>query len=712
MPHAILTLLAAVAPAFADSTTRITGRVQRPDGVPVERAVVSLLEVSDSTLTTADGRFTLSTATRGLVTLVVRKIGFIPATADLELPTDTAVTLTLVPAPTVMTALRVEAAGEYRVVSGSSGAMTPLDIVSTPGAAANVMRALQTLPGAQAVDEGTGLFVRGGDVTETRVLVDDAVMLSPSRLDNPVGHVTAALPPFLLSRATFSSGGFGAAYGNALSGLVRLETAARPTQNSATLLASIGSLSAAGAWAPRPGVGLRASAGVSNLAPLMRTFGEAQPFTPAPRGGDASVTAELATSAAGRVRLFAIRQRSEFGVDAADPKGNATYRGDAREGLAVLSWRDSSTRLRPSVSVGESAFRRGESIAVAAFDTRLVAQHATARVQALLSPRVTLLVGVDHERLRARYVGRADATVGRPGFDVSVPSNRSGAVGELTWRPVNPLQIVAGVRRDAYSLTDAPTTDPRLSLAWDLNGTGLTASWGMYSQVAEPIHYRGPSSAFTPMRVEQTILGLQRGDDTTGLRIEWWQKRWFDLQQLTADYTAVAGGRGEGRGADIQLKWRFAPNVRSRLAWSTLRARRTDPRTGIVAAAPADIRHSVAWITDRVYGTITISSALRWASGRPFTDVVGATALAGGGFDAVFGAPNAARLPNYWRSDLSASWYRPIRGGPALVVWGSLANVFARDNVMRYTWSADYRERRPVLAPFNRSLYVGATLLL
>ncbi|MDX2183744.1 MAG: TonB-dependent receptor [Gemmatimonadaceae bacterium] len=711
MPHVILSLLAASIPALVDSTTRVIGRVARPDGAPVDRAVVSLLEASDTTLTAADGRFVLVTTARGLVTLVVRKLGFVPATADLHLPIDTTVRLTLVPAPVIITAMRVEAAGEYRVASGSTGAMTPLDVVVTPGAAANVMRALQTLPGAQAVDEGTGLFVRGGDVTETRVLVDDAVMLSPTRLDNPTGHVTSALQPFLLSRATFSSGGFGAAYGNTLSGLVRLETAGRPTQNTATLSASIGSLSAAGAWAPRAGVGVRASAGLSNLAPLMRTFGDAQPFAPPPRGGDASIIAEIATSSSGRLRLFALRQRGEFGVGAADITGTASYRGDTREGLSVLSWRDSSTWLRPAITIGESAFDRREGVGAAGLATRLVAQHATARLTAVVSPRLSLLLGLDRERLRSRYAGDGDAALGRPGFDVSVPSDRTGGVGELTWRPVNPLQLVAGVRRDAYSLTDARTVDPRLSLAWDLAAVGLTASWGMYSQIAEPLYYRGPSSGFTPMRVEQTILGIQRGDDTTGIRIEWWHKRWFDLQQLTPDYVAVPGGRGDGRGADVQLKWRFAANVKSRLSWSTVRARRTDARSGVLAAAPADVRHSIAWITDRVYGPVTISSALRWASGRPFTDVVGATPLAGGGFDPTFGAPNAARLPNYWRSDLSASWFRPLSGGPALVVWGALANVFARDNVMRYTWTADYRERRPVLAPFNRSLYVGATLL-
>ena len=109
-------------------------------------------------------------------------------------------------------------------------------------------------------------------------------------------------------------------------------------------------------------------------------------------------------------------------------------------------------------------------------------------------------------------------------------------------------------------------------------------------------------------------------------------------------------------------------------------------------------------------GLLTVSTALRYATGRPFTDIVGAQRVADVALP-VFGAPNGARLPAYWRSDISASWYRPIGGGRAMVLWGDLSNVFNRGNVMRYRWDADYRERLPVRAPFNRALYAGATLL-
>src|SRR5262249_16844747 len=45
--------------------------------------------------------------------------------------------------------------------------LRPIDVVRTAGAQADLMRALAVLPGVATIDEGAGLFVRGGDVSET-----------------------------------------------------------------------------------------------------------------------------------------------------------------------------------------------------------------------------------------------------------------------------------------------------------------------------------------------------------------------------------------------------------------------------------------------------------------------------------------------------------------------------------------------------------------
>ena len=86
------------------------------------------------------------------------------------------------PAPFSLEPITVEV-GTFRLGALPDVTLADLEVVSTPGAAADPFRAIQTFPGLQGVGEGAGLFVRGGDVSETRVLLDGATVLSPFRLD-------------------------------------------------------------------------------------------------------------------------------------------------------------------------------------------------------------------------------------------------------------------------------------------------------------------------------------------------------------------------------------------------------------------------------------------------------------------------------------------------------------------------------------------------
>ncbi len=73
-----------------------------------------------------------------------------------------------------------------------------LEVVTTPGTSADIHRAIQLLPGVQAVDDGTARFVRGGDYTETRVFMNEAQLLNPQQLLTPTGTFVGTVDPFQL----------------------------------------------------------------------------------------------------------------------------------------------------------------------------------------------------------------------------------------------------------------------------------------------------------------------------------------------------------------------------------------------------------------------------------------------------------------------------------------------------------------------------------
>ena len=62
-------------------------------------------------------------------------------------------------------------AGSFEASNNSKTVLTSLDIVTTAGSQADVVKAIQTLPGTQQQGTQTGLFVRGGDASEAAVVV-------------------------------------------------------------------------------------------------------------------------------------------------------------------------------------------------------------------------------------------------------------------------------------------------------------------------------------------------------------------------------------------------------------------------------------------------------------------------------------------------------------------------------------------------------------
>ena len=123
--------------------------------------------------------------------------------------------------------------------------MKPLDIVTTAGALADITGALNTLPGTAKVGNDGRLFVRGGDASETAIFFDGL------RVANAYGSTTSNLPtrnrfnPALFKGTFFSTGGYSAEYGDALSSVLALETIDKPVRNQTDLsLMSVGASAA------------------------------------------------------------------------------------------------------------------------------------------------------------------------------------------------------------------------------------------------------------------------------------------------------------------------------------------------------------------------------------------------------------------------------------------------------------------------------------
>jgi len=690
-------------------------------GAPVGGADVFLLESLDAAKTDTAGRFSIRTTAGGSVTIVVRRIGFAPATLVVPVDTSGPVTLALSSEAPVLMPITVQA-GAYTAGNERGATLTALEVVSTPGATADVARAIQTLPGVQNVDEGTGLFVRGGDVSETKVLLNNTVMLSPYNYQTPTGNYTVTVNPFLLDGIFFSSGGFGARYGNVLSGVADLRTAGRPAQSSETVVAGLASVSSGADLALAHGLTLHATAGHSDLRYLFDVNGSTRSYSPVPNGNDVSASVIYDYRPAGQIKTFAIDRSNALGIEISDPSYSGGYSADVKSRMFTGGWNDVFGSLATTTSVSYATARRNEQFGVFTLGTDESWTQAFTQMVYSAPGELNVRIGGDADWRGSRFTGSiplsfTDVAPGarRTLFDSPVDGAHSGAFAEADWRALADLRVITGARSDYSSLTKVRTVDPRISAAYQRGAATLTAAVGIYHQVPDPL-YLSPTIGLPgapPERALQSVLGAQLGDANEIARVELYDKQYHDLIGLTRDNRTVAdGGTGVARGADAFVKHRLWPFLSARVSYSYVHSWRTDPTTRALAPAPFDVTNSLTMVADQALPRgWSMSVAWRYATGKPYTPVMGAT------FDSTtrvwipqYAAPQSDRLPPEKKFDIAVSRVMRLSGANQLVYFFSLDNVFDRKNLYEYTYSADYSRRIPVRSLFNRSIYFGASL--
>lgn len=722
-----LALLAFIPPLqlAGQSAPRLRGVVLTPEKSPVPGVNVFIVETLEGALTDSVGRFSIALSGGGLpATLLARRVGF-QQFQRVVTATDTTggVAITLTRGATSLAPITVQA-GAITAGNERGATLTSLEVVTTPGTAADINRAIQLLPGVQPVDDGTALFVRGGDYTETKVFINEAVLLNPAQLLTPSGTFVGTVDPFQLDGIFFSSGGFGARYGNALSGVVGLRTRGTATRHAATLGGGLAAWSADGALRASEHLTLRVAGNRNDLSPFLRLNSNPRGFAPPPRGRDLSASATYTYGLAGEVKVYTVDQTNVIGIPIDDPGFRATFDSDVASNLLVATWKDVRGAFAPLVSVSRSRLDRREGFGAFNLNAGQDLRTLFGQLSWERSPGTTLRLGAEVEHLvsdmRGSVPGGDDR---RPGARTTVwridrPGTRTGAFVEGDLQPLPTLRIVPGLRADRSTLTGRTTLDPRVNAAWQPGGAvSLTAAWGIYHQVPDPLFYSDSlgRSGLPSMRAEQRVLGVQWGEpSTTLIRVEAYEKHYRDLSLLSRDNLVATDGVGRSRGMDLFFKGRIPGlDIETRTTLNLLRARRTAPETGTTTRAAFDVPRSYSFIAEKLLPR-GWRSALTWrtSSGRPYTPVASAA------FDTTsdiwvprFGVPNSGRFPDLKRLDLSASWYRPLRPGVQSVLYLSLSNVFDRDNTQGWKYSDNYRTRTPVRSIFNRSVYFGASLI-
>ena len=226
-----LTFLIAFTSLISFGQTEIKGQIVYEQGMPFAGANVFVIGTYDGTTSDEKGNFSLTTTASGNQKLQISFLSYETIIYDFVVETFQSKVFTIKESLNTLNAVEVTA-GTFKAGDNSKAtALKAMDIVTTAGSAGNIISALETLPGTQTVGENGRLFVRGGEADETQTYVDGI------RVGQPYGASANNVPtrgrfsPFLFSGITFSTGGYSAEFGDALSSVLLLNTIDEPTQN-------------------------------------------------------------------------------------------------------------------------------------------------------------------------------------------------------------------------------------------------------------------------------------------------------------------------------------------------------------------------------------------------------------------------------------------------------------------------------------------------
>jgi outer membrane receptor protein involved in Fe transport len=214
------------APAAPPPTGRVAVSVARGDGEGIDGATVQLDAPAGPSATLTDGRAELSGIVVGRHTIIARAPGYLAerTTVGVTAGETAQIAITLLAAAPPLEEITVTAS-RYELVSDvapSGRYFSRDDIESLSELGDDVLRIAHRVPGIASNEFSGRSHVRGGATDEMLIELDGIELVEPFHLRD-YQAVFSAIDQRIVSSVQVHSGGFPAAYGDALSGLTVID---------------------------------------------------------------------------------------------------------------------------------------------------------------------------------------------------------------------------------------------------------------------------------------------------------------------------------------------------------------------------------------------------------------------------------------------------------------------------------------------------------
>lgn len=683
---------------FGFSQTRVTGVITDDSTKPVPLANVFLEDTYDGGISDENGAFSFETDETGAHTLVVRMIGYREYRKEVVLAGQ----------PVTVEVRLVEAISQLNAVTISASAFTAsdesrrtvfraLDIATTAGATADIAGALNTLPGTQKVGETGRLFVRGGDSEEAKTFIDGMLVLNAYSPSAPNTPSRSRFLPFMFKGTSFSTGGYSAEFGQALSSVLALDSRDETeiTRTDLGLLSVGGDITHTQAW---DGGSAAAKIEYTNLRPYVGLVKQDIDWGDAPRSlaGIGSFRQRLTKT--GMFKLYANFNNSDFSlfdhrID--DPLARRLLSQDNRYSYVNASYKDvlndrwiirggvAFTELNDAFKADQDVIRENER-----------GTHLKTVLEGSVHDQIELRTGFEVFTRKYSYHFKP---LTNDSFENRFEENITAAFAETDLYASNNFVTRAGARLEHNSLTGEVSLDPRLSLAHKAGKNGqMSVAWGQFRQTAKNEWLRHQPS-LDPERASHFILSYQHIEDNKTFRIEAYHKQYDNLVKTT---NGVVTNHGDGYARGLEFFWRDNRSIERLDYWisySYLDTERDYLDFPTKATPSFASKHNFSIVGKYFMPKLKSQVGATWSftSGRPYNNPNEP------GF-------NNSRTPAY--SDLSFNWsYLPK---PYVIVYFSCTNVLGRNNIFGYEYGstpneAGHYNSRAIRQPAPRFAFLG-----
>lgn len=695
---------------------KISGKITfRNKGVP--NISITLKDTYDGATSDSDGNYSFETSEKGNKILVFSNRKYeevektiVLTTENLTVNAELREQINEIDA-VVISAGSIEASDKKRAAT----LLTPIDIYTTAGADGQISSALNYLPGVQKVGESEGLFVRGGTGAETKIFMDGSLI--NNYFSNSVPGIAGRdrFNTSLFKGNIFSSGGYSALYGQALSGVLILESVDLPEQTSYDI--AISPIFLSGSFqklSDSETYSYGASLGYSNLQVMNKLVNFNTDFEKAPESINGDANFRIKTKSGGFIKYYTNFDTNNLSVLSESLEPNTDKNKVSLKGNNMYQ------NLSFKQKFGKYLLNVGTSYAYNKSDLRFS----------------TLLNGVSQSNIASNNVGNyinAKAVIDRKinkisairgGFEFNnaeekshydtFDKNHSDLISagflETDLGFSNNFSAKIGFRAENSSYLKHWNFAPRIAVAYRLAQNYTTS-------LAYGIFYQNPESKFlnsnaplTFQKAEHYIFQIQRNTEGRNLRFEAFYKKYDDLIKTNGNqsFSTAINNNGNGFAKGLEMFWRDKKTIKDIDYWVTysyLDSER-DFQNYPVSLMPSFAAKHTLNIVAKKFVTkwkTGFNLSYTYSSGRPYYDIInndGQNIIRNEGKLKDYSGLNFSLnyLPNLGKKDSKAF--------TVLVL--SVSNILGQKNVYGYNFSNNGLRSSAVVPPVNSFVFIGA----